>query len=63
MFGCVVDYVYRRGSETELIAAARGQSIPAIDGLELLVGQGALSFTQFTGREAPVAVMRGAVRG
>jgi shikimate 5-dehydrogenase len=31
--------------------------------LELLVGQGALSFTLFTGRPAPVAQMRAAARG
>jgi shikimate 5-dehydrogenase len=29
--------------------------------LELLLGQGALSFTQFTGRAAPVEAMRAAL--
>lgn len=58
-FGCVVDFVYA-GSGTALIRAARRQGIPAVDGLELLVGQGALSFEQFTGRAAPVETMRAA---
>jgi shikimate dehydrogenase len=58
----VVDFVYRGDSGgTPLLSAARAASVPAIDGLELLVGQGALSFEQFTGMAAPVAVMREAV--
>jgi shikimate dehydrogenase len=36
--------------------------VPVVDGLELLVRQGALSFEQFTGVEAPVDVMRVAAR-
>ena len=55
----VVDFVYRGDAGgTPLLAAARSAGVPAIDGLELLVGQGALSFEQFTGRPAPVEVMR-----
>lgn len=60
--GCVVDFVYRSG-ETELVAAARERSIPVVDGLSLLVGQGARSFELFTGLPAPVQVMREAVSG
>jgi shikimate dehydrogenase len=56
-YGCVVDLVYA-SAPTALIAAARGAGIPTVDGLELLVGQGALSFELFTGRPAPRAVMR-----
>jgi shikimate dehydrogenase len=56
-FGCVVDFVYREGG-TPLASAARARGIPVIDGLELLVAQGALSFEQFTGVAAPVADMR-----
>ena len=58
----VVDFVYRGdGARTPLLSAARAAGVPAIDGLELLVGQGALSFEQFTGMAAPVDVMRDAV--
>ncbi len=60
-YGCVVDLVYREG-ETELVRAARERSIPAVDGLELLLGQGALSFERFTGRGAPREAMRAALR-
>lgn len=59
-FGCVIDLVYRE-HETPLVRAARERSVPAVDGLDLLVGQGALSFERFTGRPAPVAAMRAAV--
>jgi shikimate dehydrogenase len=60
-YGCVVDLVYA-GAGTALVRAARARGVPAVDGLELLVGQGALSFELFTGLEAPVKVMRAAVR-
>jgi shikimate dehydrogenase len=60
-YGCVIDFVYASG-ETPLVRAAQEQRIPVVDGLELLVRQGALSFEQFTGRPAPVEVMRRAVR-
>jgi shikimate dehydrogenase len=59
-FGFVVDYVYRPEG-TRLIAEARSLGIGGVDGLELLVGQGALAFEQFTGLQAPVGAMRGAV--
>lgn len=58
-FGCVVDFVYA-GDGTALIRAARRLGVPSVDGLDLLVGQGALSFEQFTGRPAPVEAMRAA---
>jgi shikimate dehydrogenase len=58
-YGVVVDFVYRPGG-TPLIAAARSLGIDVVDGLELLVGQGALAFEQFTGRPAPVEAMRAA---
>jgi shikimate dehydrogenase len=57
----VVDLVY--GAEpTRLMAAAREQGATALDGLEILVAQGALSFELWTGRPAPVEAMRRAAR-
>jgi shikimate dehydrogenase len=54
----VVDLVYREGG-TALIRAATGR---AVDGLDILVRQGALSFTHWTGRQAPLEIMRAAVQ-
>jgi shikimate dehydrogenase len=59
-YECVVDYVYGEG-ETRLVQEARRRGKPAVDGLELLLGQGALSFTQFTGHGAPIEAMRAAL--
>jgi shikimate dehydrogenase len=60
-YDCVVDFVYS-DTGTELAATARSLGIPIVDGLDLLVGQGALSFEHFTGMTAPIEVMRVAVR-
>jgi shikimate dehydrogenase len=60
-YSCVVDLVYSR-METPLVEAALARSISVLDGLEILVGQGALSFERFTGRPAPIDVMRAAAR-
>jgi shikimate dehydrogenase len=60
-YDCVVDLVYR-ATETRLAAAARARLLPVVEGTQILVGQGALSFEQFTGATAPVEVMRAAVR-
>ncbi len=54
-YGLVVDLVYRDGGTRLVREAPR-----AVDGLEVLVQQGALSFTRWTGRPAPVAAMRAA---
>jgi shikimate dehydrogenase len=55
----VVDMVY--GEEpSQLLAAAAAAGATTIDGLEILVQQGALSFEIWTGREPPVEVMRAA---
>ncbi len=56
-YGCVVDFAYG-DAETTLVAAARDRGIPTVDGLELLVHQGALSFELFTGHPAPLETMR-----
>jgi shikimate dehydrogenase len=60
-YSCVVDLVYSR-METPLVEAALSRSISVRDGLEILVGQGALSFERFTGHPAPIDVMRAAAR-
>ena len=59
-YGCVVDLVYR-DTETALVQAARARGVETVDGRELLVRQGALSFELFTGRAAPIELMRGTV--
>jgi shikimate dehydrogenase len=61
----VVDLAYHAdGSDTALIASARRAGCDVvIDGLEVLVRQGAASFERWTGLAAPVDVMRTAARG
>ena len=48
--------------ETRLLAAARRRSLPVLDGLSMLVYQGAIGFQLWTGQEAPVEVMKQALR-
>lgn len=57
----VVDLVYRPEG-TPLVAAAQAAGCVAVDGLEILVRQGALSFTAWTGLEAPLDAMRAGAR-
>ncbi|MDP9256115.1 MAG: shikimate dehydrogenase, partial [Actinomycetota bacterium] len=60
----VADFAYRAdGSPTPLAKAALAAGLPLVDGLELLVRQGALSFRLWTGIEPPLDVMRRAARG
>jgi shikimate dehydrogenase len=61
-YECVVDLVYTE-TETPLVQAARARCVRVVGGRELLVRQGALSFLQFTGRTAPIDLMRRAVDG
>jgi shikimate dehydrogenase len=58
----VVDMVYGTGAGA-LLGAAGEAGATTIDGLEVLVRQGALSLELWTGREAPLDVMRAAARG
>ena len=59
----IVDLAYRPdGSDTALVAAARRAGCPVVDGLDVLVRQGAASFRTWTGVEAPLELMRAAVR-
>jgi shikimate dehydrogenase len=53
----VVDLVYRHGS-TPLGEWARRRGAAFVDGLEVLVGQGARSLEGWTGHKAPVDTMR-----
>jgi shikimate dehydrogenase len=53
----VVDMVYRAGG-TRLLEVARTRGARVVDGLEILVAQGAASFERWTGMEAPRVAMR-----
>jgi shikimate dehydrogenase len=55
----VVDLVYRAGG-TQFLEAARTRGARVIDGLEVLVAQGAASFERWTGMSAPREAMRAA---
>jgi shikimate dehydrogenase len=57
----VVDMVYG-GGQTALLRAAEAAGAGVVDGVEILVQQGALSFEIWTGRGAPVETMRAAAR-
>ncbi len=54
-----VDLTYR---DTDLLAAARGRGLSTLDGLPMLVYQGAAAFTRWTGIEAPVPEMLAAAQ-
>lgn len=58
-YRCVVDLVYG-DRPTALATAARAAGAAVVDGREILVRQGALSFERWTGRTAPLDVMRAA---
>jgi shikimate dehydrogenase len=60
-YACVVDLVYRDGG-TELLHEAEQRGCRCVDGLEILVRQGARSFEIWTGHTAPLDVMRRAAR-
>jgi shikimate dehydrogenase len=56
----VTDLVYAP-RDTALLVAARERGARTVDGLGMLLHQGALAFERWTGRPAPVAVMRDAL--
>ncbi len=51
----VVDLTYR---ETDLLEAARRRGLTVLDGLSMLVHQGARALELWTGRDAPLEIMR-----
>jgi shikimate dehydrogenase len=60
-YATVVDLVYRAGP-TALVAEAERRGVSIIDGVEILVRQGALSFSIWSGLPAPLDAMRAAAR-
>lgn len=50
-------------AETPLLVAARARELPTLNGLPMLLHQGALAFTLWTGQRAPLEVMRTALLG
>jgi shikimate dehydrogenase len=57
---CVIDMVYG-SAETRFLQAARSRGARVIDGLEVLIAQGAASFERWTGMMASRQAMRAAV--
>jgi shikimate dehydrogenase len=57
----LIDLVYTE-SATALARAAVSNGVKTVDGLEVLVHQGALSLERWTGRTAPIETMRRAAR-
>lgn len=55
----VIDLTYR---DTDFLVAARERGLATLDGLAMLVYQGARALELWTGREAPVSVMMEAAR-
>jgi shikimate dehydrogenase len=53
----VVDLVYRQDG-TPLVRQARARGLRCVDGFDVLVHQGAVSFQLWTGLEAPLRAMR-----
>lgn len=58
----VYDMVYRADGETPLIRQAREAGAKHVDGMSLLLHQGAVAFEHWFGREAPLEVMRAGLR-
>ncbi len=57
----VHDLVYNP-NPTRFVRDARAKRIEALNGLDMLIQQGALAFERWTGQEAPLDVMAGAAR-
>jgi shikimate dehydrogenase len=57
----VLDIVYRRDRTTPFVRHARKLGIPAADGTEMLLAQGAAAFARWFGGEPPIESMRRAL--
>jgi shikimate dehydrogenase len=55
----VVDLIYHR--ETDFLKQARRYGLPCLNGMGMLLHQGALSLECWTGKKAPLDVMRKAL--
>jgi shikimate dehydrogenase len=60
-YACVVDLAYGDGT-TALLSTAEAAGAAIVDGIEVLVRQGARSLQIWTGHDAPLDVMRRAAR-
>jgi shikimate dehydrogenase len=60
--GAALDLVYRHGGATPWVRHARSLAIPAADGSEMLLAQGAAGFRRWFGVEPDVGVMRAALQ-
>ena len=58
----VYDLIYNP-QETKLLKEAKAKGARTLNGLGMLLYQGALSFEYFTGKTAPIEVMRSALQG
>ena len=57
----VTDLIYNP-AQTRLLARAQQRGCGTQNGIEMLVQQGAISFTRWTGQEAPLKIMRTGVK-
>jgi shikimate dehydrogenase len=60
--GAALDLVYAAG-ETRWVHAMRARGLPAADGKEMLIQQGAAAFRRWWGMDPPLDVMRAAMEG
>ena len=59
--GAALDLVYARGGVTPWVGALREAGIPAADGTEMLLWQGAAAFRRWWNVDPPIAAMRDAL--
>ena len=60
--GAALDLVYSRTGETPWVRAMRERGIPAADGTEMLIQQGAAAFRRWWEMDPPIEAMRAALR-